>query len=159
MDDREQMMPAPTIAIIAHDGRKADLVAFATYNRQALERYHLVATATTGNLLRNKVGLDVDTVLSGPMGGDTQIAAMVAEERIAAVLFFVDPLSAHPHDPDIQAVLRVCNVHEVPIATNVAAADLFMSSDLLGRRPDRTGTPDSLNMASKRVSRVARGRG
>jgi methylglyoxal synthase len=126
--------PAATIAIIAHDGRKADLVAFATYNREALERYRLVATATTGSLLRNKVGLTVETVLSGPMGGDTQIAAMVAEGRIAAVLFFVDPLSAHPHDPDIQAVLRVCNVHDVPIATNVAAADLFMSSDLLGLR-------------------------
>jgi methylglyoxal synthase len=70
-------------------------------------------------------------VLSGPMGGDAQIAAMVAEGRIRAVIFFVDPLSAHPHDPDIQTVMRVCNVHSVAIATNVAAADLFLASPLL----------------------------
>ena len=119
-----------TRALIAHDGKKADLVAFATFNRAALSEFDLVATATTGRLLREKVGLAVDTVLSGPQGGDTQIAALVAEGRIAAVLFFVDPLSAHPHDPDIQAVLRVCNVHNVPIATNVAAADLFLGAAL-----------------------------
>jgi len=119
-----------SLALIAHDGKKADLVAFATYNRAALAAFDLVATATTGRLLREKVGLDVETVLSGPQGGDTQIAALVAEGRVGAVLFFVDPLSAHPHDPDIQAVLRVCNVHNVPIATNVAAADLFLGASL-----------------------------
>jgi methylglyoxal synthase len=120
-----------TLAVIAHDGRKADLIAFATWNRDALSRFHLVATATTGQVLRQKVGLEVDTVLSGPMGGDAQIAAMVAEGRVAAVLFFVDPLSAHPHDPDIRTLLRVCNVHDIPIATNVAAANLFLTSTLL----------------------------
>jgi methylglyoxal synthase len=125
-----------TLAIIAHDGRKADLVAWATYNRDRLGQYELVATATTGSLLRDKVGLDVESVLSGPMGGDAQIAAMVAVGRIRAVIFFVDPLSAHPHDPDIQTVMRVCNVHEVAIATNVAAADLFLASPLL-----HTSTP------------------
>jgi methylglyoxal synthase len=129
------MTPEPatdrTLAVIAHDGRKADLIAFATWNRDALARFKLVATATTGLFLRQKVGLAVDTVLSGPMGGDAQIAANVAEGRVAAVLFFVDPLSAHPHDPDIRTLLRVCNVHEVPIATNVAAANLFLTSSLL----------------------------
>ena len=124
-----------SLALIAHDGKKADLVAFATYNRNALAKFHLVATATTGRLLAEKVGLDVETVLSGPQGGDTQIAARVAEGSISAVLFFVDPLSAHPHDPDIQAVLRVCNVHNVPIATNVAAADLFLGASLPDREP------------------------
>jgi methylglyoxal synthase len=119
------------LAVIAHDGRKADLVAWATYNRERLSEFELVATATTGALLRDKVGLDVVSVLSGPMGGDAQIAAMVAEGHIRAVIFFVDPLSAHPHDPDIQAVMRVCNVHSVAIATNVAGADLFLSSPLL----------------------------
>ena len=121
----------PTIAIIAHDGRKADLVAWATFNRDRLAEYDLVATATTGALLRDKVGLPVEAVLSGPLGGDAQIAAMVAEGRIRAVFFFVDPLSAHPHDPDIRTVLRVCNVHNVPLATNVASADLFLASPLL----------------------------
>jgi methylglyoxal synthase len=119
------------LAVIAHDGRKADLTAWATYNRERLMEFDIVATATTGALLRDKVGLSVESVLSGPLGGDTQIAAMVAEGSIRAVFFFVDPLSAHPHDPDIQAVLRVCNVHAVPIATNVSSADLFLSSQLL----------------------------
>jgi methylglyoxal synthase len=119
------------LAVIAHDGRKADLTAWATYNRDRLSEFDLVATATTGALLRDKVGLEVDSVLSGPMGGDAQIAAMVAEGRIRAVIFFVDPLSAHPHDPDIQTVMRVCNVHSVALATNVAGADLFLSSPLL----------------------------
>jgi methylglyoxal synthase len=119
------------LAVIAHDGRKADLTAWATYNRERLMEFDIVATATTGELLRDKVGLSVESVLSGPLGGDTQIAAMVAEGSIRAVFFFVDPLSAHPHDPDIQAVLRVCNVHAVPIATNVSSADLFLSSELL----------------------------
>lgn len=124
------------LAVIAHDGRKADLVAWATYNRDRLADFEIVATRTTGALLRGKVGLDVESVLSGPMGGDAQIAAMVAEGRIRAVFFFVDPLSAHPHDPDIRTLLRVCNVHDVAIATNVAAADLFLASPML-----HAGTP------------------
>jgi methylglyoxal synthase len=81
--------------------------------------------------MREKVGLEVTSVLSGPQGGDAQIAAMVAEGKIRAVFFFTDPLSAHPHDPDIRTVLRVCDVHNVPIATNVAAADLFLASSML----------------------------
>jgi methylglyoxal synthase len=118
------------LAIIAHDGKKADLVAFATFNRGTLARHRLVATAPTGRLLREKVGLEVETVLSGPLGGDAQIAAYVAEGRVEAVIFLVDPLSAHPHDPDIRTVLRVCNVHDVPIATNVATADIVLASGL-----------------------------
>jgi methylglyoxal synthase len=128
-----------TLAVIAHDGRKADLVAWATYNRLRLAEFNLVATATTGALLRDKVGLEVESVLSGPMGGDAQIAAMVAVGRILAVFFFTDPLSAHPHDPDIQTVMRVCNVHKVALATNVASADLFLASPLLRTR--RVATP------------------
>ncbi len=119
------------IALIAHDGRKADMVAFATFNRERLAKFDLVATATTGDLLIEKVGLPCEKVLSGPQGGDAQIAALVAEGLVKAVIFLVDPLTSHPHDPDIQTVLRVCNVHNVPIATNVAAADLFVASELL----------------------------
>ena len=125
--------PRDRLALIAHDGRKADLIAWATFNRDRLSEFDLVATGTTATLLRDKVGLDVEAVLSGPMGGDAQIAAKVAEGQIRAVFFFVDPLSAHPHDPDIQTVMRVCNVHSVPIATNVAGADLFLASPLLHR--------------------------
>lgn len=130
-------MPAQKnkIALIAHDGRKADMVAFATYNRDRLATFDLVATETTGTLLVDKVGLDCERVHSGPNGGDAQIAAMVAEGRIRAVIFLVDPLTSHPHDPDIQTVMRVCNVHNVPIATNVAAADIFVASELFEAVP------------------------
>jgi methylglyoxal synthase len=131
-EDRAPQLPA-TIALIAHDGRKVDMVAFATYNRERLSHFNLVATSTTGQLLEDKVGLRVTRLLSGPMGGDTQIAALVAEGKVRAVIFLVDPLSPHPHEPDIQAILRVCNVHNVPLATNVASADLLMTSSLLDR--------------------------
>lgn len=121
----------PRVALIAHDGKKADLVAFATFNRTCLQQCALVATETTGRLLHHKVGLDVDTVISGPLGGDVQIANRVVEKQIDAVLFFVDPLDKHPHDPDIQTLLRICNVHNVPLATNLATADMIISSSLL----------------------------
>lgn len=124
------------IALIAHDGKKADMVAFATYNRERLGAFDLVATSTTGSLLSDKVGLPCERVLSGPQGGDAQIAAMVAEDTVRAVIFLVDPLTSHPHDPDIQTVLRVCNVHNVPIATNVASADLFLASEILAPCPE-----------------------
>nr|HID12957.1 methylglyoxal synthase [Anaerolineae bacterium] len=124
-------MPHKTIALIAHDGKKADMVAFATFNRDKLKGFNLVATATTGRLLIEKVGLDVECLLSGPRGGDAQIAARVAQGEVDAVFFFVDPLDKHPHDPDIQTLLRACNVHNVPIATNVATADLIISDEAL----------------------------
>jgi methylglyoxal synthase len=120
-----------TIAMIAHDGKKADMVAFATFNREKLKDYHLIATATTGRLLRDKVGLEVEMLLSGPLGGDAQIAARVAQGQVEGVIFFVDPLNAHPHDPDIQGLLRVCNVHNIPLATNVATADLIVSGQAI----------------------------
>jgi methylglyoxal synthase len=118
-----------TLALIAHDGKKADMLAFATFNREKLARYRLIATATTGKLLRTKVGLEVRQYLSGPLGGDVQIAARVASGEVHAVFFLVDPLDKHPHDPDIQAIQRVCNVHDVPLATNVATANLIISAD------------------------------
>ena len=124
-------MPEKTIALIAHDGKKADMVAFATFNREKLMGFNLIATATTGRLLIEKVGLNVEYLLSGPHGGDAQIAARVAQGEVDAVFFFVDPLDKHPHDPDIQTLLRACNVHNVPIATNVATADLIISDEAL----------------------------
>ncbi len=117
------------LALVAHDGKKADMVAFATFNRQKLSGFDLVATATTGLLLREKVGLEVEECLSGPLGGDVQIAARVASGNVDAVFFLVDPLDKHPHDPDIQAVQRVCNVHNVPLATNVATANYIISAE------------------------------
>ena len=116
------------LALIAHDGKKVDLIAWATFNRDTLAGFALVATRHTARLIRDKVGLEVDELLSGPEGGDAQIAAQVAIRAVEAVFFFVDPLSAQPHDPDIRALLRVCNVHNVPLATNVASADLIIAA-------------------------------
>ena len=117
-----------TLALIAHDNKKVDLVAWATFNRETLARVALVATRHSAQLVRDKVGLDVEPLLSGPEGGDAQIAARVATGMVDAVFFFVDPLSAQPHDPDIRALLRVCNVHNVPLAMNVATADLLIAA-------------------------------
>ncbi len=120
-------MPNKTLALIAHDRKKADMVAFAISHRDRLKEYDLVATATTGQLLEEKCGLTVHKVLSGPLGGDAQIAAMCAEGKVEAVFFFVDPLEKQPHDPDIQGLLRICNVHNVPLATNAATALYIIS--------------------------------
>ncbi|MBL8153007.1 MAG: methylglyoxal synthase [Anaerolineae bacterium] len=120
-----------TVALIAHDGKKADMVAFALSHKDVLLKYELVATRTTGQLLREKCGLPVKQMLSGPQGGDAQIAAQVAEGKIEAVFFFVDPLTANPHDPDIQGLLRICNVHNVPLATNSATASYIISGRAL----------------------------
>lgn len=117
-----------TLALIAHDGKKADLVAFVLEHRDRLADFQLVATDTTGNLIAEKTGLSLERKLSGPIGGDAQIAAMVAEGRVHAVFFFLDPLGKHPHDPDIQTLLRICNVHNVPLATNIATAKLLISA-------------------------------
>ena len=125
------MSRLPRLAIIAHDGKKADLVAFATFNRDRLAEFQLVATSSTGKLLSDKVGLEVECLESGPVGGDVQIANRVVEGQIEAVVFMVDPLDKHPHEPDIQTLLRICNVCNVPLATNSATADALIASPLL----------------------------
>src|SRR5262245_56816434 len=116
------------LAISADDNQRFDLVTWATFNRDTLSRFALIATRHTARLLERKIGLPVEELLSGPEGGDTQIAARVAVRQIDAVFFFVDPLAARPHEPDIQALLRVCNVHNVPLATNLATADLIITA-------------------------------
>ena len=116
------------LALIAHDNKKVDLVAWATFNRETLTQFDLIATGHTARIVRDKVGLEVEELLSGPEGGDAQIAARVATGAVDVVFFFVDPLSAQPHDPDIRALLRVCNVHNVPLATNLGTADLIIAA-------------------------------
>lgn len=134
----------PKLALIAHDAKKADLVAWATYNRAALSASPLVATRHTAQVLRDKVGLEVEQMLSGAEGGDAQIAALIATGGVQSVFFFVDPLTTQPHDPDIRALLRVCNVHNVPVATNVATADLIMAalSDASAADEERSTIPE-----------------
>lgn len=122
-----------TLALIAHDGKKDEMLAFARAHRDALALFGLVATHTTGTLIADATGLEVERMLSGPLGGDVQIAARVAEERIAGVFFFVDPMDKHPHDPDIQTLLRTCNVHDVPLATNPATAAYVLRGLVLAK--------------------------
>ncbi|MFV7234874.1 methylglyoxal synthase [uncultured Flavobacterium sp.] len=117
------------IAIIAHDGKKADLVQFLEKNKAILqeEKIQLIATGTTGGKAENS-GFKVTKMLSGPLGGDAQIAARVAEGKTQMVFFFKDPLSSHPHEADINMLIRVCDVHNVPLATNEATAQLLLNA-------------------------------
>jgi methylglyoxal synthase len=114
------------LALIAHDRKKDDLVAFALRHIEELGRFHLIATGTTGARVAEATKLPVECLLSGPLGGDAQIAARVAVGEVTAVLFLVDPLYAHPHEPDIQSLLRVCNVHDIPVATNLATMEILI---------------------------------
>ena len=117
-----------TIALIAHDGKKKDMLAFVRRFERTLSNHRLVATATTGNLIGQATGLRVERMLSGPQGGDLQIGARVAAGEVDMVIFLRDPLSAQPHEPDIAALLRVCEVHNVPFVTNVAGAQILIAS-------------------------------
>src|SRR5207237_8137513 len=124
------MSRIPRLAIIAHDGKKADLVAFAAFNRDQLAHCQLVATSSTGKLLGTKVGLEVECLESGPVGGDVQIANRIVQGDIDAVVFIVDPVDKAPHEPDIQTLLRICNVCNVPLATNTYNSDEVIGSTL-----------------------------
>jgi methylglyoxal synthase len=116
-----------TLALIAHDKKKRDLIEFVQRHLDKLQGMELVATGTTGRMIMEATGLEVTTVLSGPLGGDQQIGGMVARGDIQAVIFLRDPLTAQPHEPDITALLRVCDVHNTPLATNEATAELVLA--------------------------------
>jgi methylglyoxal synthase len=114
-----------TLALIAHDGKKAEMIAFVKDNIEFFRHFNLIATNTTGKHVA-KTGLKVKKLLSGPLGGDAQIAAQVATGKCHAVIFLRDPLGMHPHDPDISTLLRICEVHDVPLATNPSTAKLLV---------------------------------
>lgn len=131
MDIANPMPRRKKIVLIAHDNRKSDLLAWARFNRTTLADHELFATGTTGALIADELGLPVDRFLSGPLGGDQQVGAAIAEGRIDAVIFFWDPLEPHPHDVDVKALLRISVVYNVPIACNRATADFVLSSPLM----------------------------
>jgi len=116
------------IALIAHDEEKPKLVAFVREHWETLAAADLVATGTTGGRIVEETGLAVDRKRSGPLGGDLQIGAEVADETCDAVIFLRDPQTAQPHEPDISALMRICDVHDVPLATNLASADALVAS-------------------------------
>ncbi|OFI07222.1 methylglyoxal synthase [Clostridium acetireducens DSM 10703] len=116
------------IALVAHDKKKDDIIEFAKRYKHIFEQHELLATGTTGRLLKKLVGLNINTLLSGPLGGDQQIGAKVAQGEIDFVIFLRDPLTSQPHEPDINALLRVCDIYCVPLATNVGSAEIFMKA-------------------------------
>ncbi len=125
------MKTIKTLALIAHDQKKAEMVSWAMKNKESLARFNLCGTGTTAKLVGDATGLEVKRYLSGPLGGDQQIGAKIAEGEIDAVVFFWDPLNAQPHDPDVKALLRIAVVYDIPIATNTATANYVITSTLL----------------------------
>ncbi len=135
--DRVRMAPRKRIALVAHDSRKEDLLEWVGYNRAVLREHALFATGTTGGLVAEELPeLDVTPLLSGPLGGDQQIGALIAEGQLDALVFFWDPLEPQPHEPDVRALLRIAVLHNIPIACNRATADFVLSSPLM-RQPYR----------------------
>lgn len=125
------MEKVKTIALIAHDNKKAEMVAWAMKNKEILSKFNLCGTGTTAKMVAESTGLDVKRYLSGPLGGDQQIGAKIAEGEIDIVVFFWDPLQSQPHDPDVKALLRIAVVYDIPIATNRATANYVITSALL----------------------------
>ena len=129
--------PRKKIGLVAHDNKKIDLIEWATFNRQILMRHDLVATGTTGTLLEEALGVGILKLQSGPLGGDQQLGALIADGEIDFLVFFWDPLEPQPHDPDVKALLRIAVVWNIPMACNRASADLMVSSPLMSSPYER----------------------
>lgn len=137
VNKRIEMQHDKKIALVAHDNKKSDLVEWAKFNRDLLAHHIIYATGTTGEFLEKELGLNVQKLQSGPLGGDQQIGAKIAEGAIDFLIFFWDPLEPQPHDPDVKALLRMAVVWNIPTACNRATADFMISSPLMDDEYDR----------------------
>jgi len=141
------------IALVAHDNMKRDLLEWAKFNKGTLATHKIYATGTTGSLLEKELGLKVHKLQSGPLGGDMQIGAKIAEDEIDFLIFFWDPLEPQPHDPDVKALLRMAVVWNIPFACNRTSADFIISSPLMGKDYARL-VPDFEAYRTRRIENV-----
>ena len=141
------------IALVAHDNKKKDLLEWARFNRETLSRHHLFGTGTTGSMLENELLLPITQYKSGPIGGDQQIGAKIAEGEIDFLIFFWDPLEPQPHDPDIKALLRLAVLYNIPTASNRATADFIISSHLMNEEYENP-TPDVARYSQSRHPQI-----
>ncbi len=119
------------VALIAHDGKKQEMLKWCEANKEILQKHKLSGTGTTARMITDHVGIQVKGYNSGPLGGDQQIGAKIVEGNIDMVIFFSDPLAAQPHDPDVKALLRIAQVYDIPMANNIATADFLIHSSLM----------------------------
>ena len=136
-NERVRMSSRKRIALIAHDSRKEDLLEWVGFNRAVLREHDLYATGTTGGLVQTRWDLPLTRLKSGPLGGDQQIGAMIADGELDVLVFFWDPLEAHPHEPDVRALLRIAVLYNIPVACNRATADFVVASPLIHGEYDR----------------------
>lgn len=145
------MQPRKKIALVAHDNKKRDLLEWARYNRDLLERHSVSATGTTGKTLERELGFPISRLQSGPLGGDQQIGAKIVDNDVDFLIFFWDPLEPVPHDPDVRALLRMAVVWNIPVACNRASADFMISSELMNGDYVRL-VPDYEKYRTRRIS-------
>lgn len=138
------------IALVAHDSKKADLLDWAYYNRNILTKHKLIATGTTGAMIEQKLKVPVQKLLSGPLGGDQQVGAMIAERKLDAIIFFWDPLSSQPHDSDVKALIRVAVTWNIILACNRTTADFILTSSLLNE-DYRVTVPDYSEYLNRKI--------